>query len=86
MEYVPIQRLTTTQAELLFDIERGRVRSESEQIRLLELKQKNNRKRTASTESVPYRIIGNVVVINGVEIGRNMLERILSEMSSSSSK
>lgn len=86
VEYVPIQRLTTTQAELLFDIEKGRVRSESEQRRLLELKQKNNRKRIASAESVPYRIIGNVVVINGVELGRRMLERILSEMSSSSSK
>ena len=86
VEYVPIQRLTTTQAELLFDIERGRVRSESEQRHLLDLKQKDNRKKNASAESVPYRIIGNVVVINGVELGRNMLERILLEMSSFSSK
>ena len=80
IECVPIQRLTTTQAELLFDIERGRVRSESEQRCLLELKQKNNRKKISSTESVPYKIIGNVVVINGIELGRNMLMRILSEM------
>lgn len=86
VECVPIQRLTSTQADLLFDIERGRVRSESEQRRLLEMKQKNNRKQYGRAENVPYKIIGNVVVINGIELGRNMLERILLEMKGSSAK
>lgn len=76
---VPLQALTTTQTEALFDLEHGRVRTESEQRKILEARQAKNR-RNNSPHHIPYSVVGNIAIINGVKVGRGTLLKILREM------
>ena len=77
---VPLQALSPSQATLLIDMEGGKIRSVSEQkTRLREM----NERAIAGAKSAPkvrYRIVGNVCIINGIEVGRETLRNILAEM------
>lgn len=74
--------LSAAQATLLIDTDNGRVRSVTEQRRVLESRPDYFRPRALKKRKSPpsYRICGTVLIVNGVEIGREELRNILQEM------
>lgn len=79
-ECVPLNAMTNTQVEVLIDVERGCVRSEEAQREMIDSRQEEARRRAKRETVPPYRVVGRVAIINGVEISRGVLERILREI------
>lgn len=78
---VPIASITPSQASLLIDMENGKIRSVEEQIKLIDNSMITDHPRNRMKGSKPhYQIIGNVVRIGGVEIGKETLRNILNEL------
>lgn len=76
---VPIASLSTSQANLLIDEERGRVRTVDEQLQIIKDKAKEDRDERGKPR-VKYLILGNTVRIGNIEIGKETLRKILREM------
>lgn len=78
---IPISSLSTQQANILFDMTNGKIRSVDEQRKYLD-ERTTGLIRNANEKGRPpkYQICGNVCIIAGVEIGKETLKRILSEM------
>lgn len=78
---VPLAALSVAQSNILFDMERGKVRTVEEQRKII-AERNNTITAAVSTKkkAVKYQIIGNVCIINGVEIGKGELKRILTAM------
>lgn len=79
---VQLQQLSAEQANRLFDIEKGCVRSAEEQRKLLKGRNAECSAALGAKDGEParYRILGNVCFINGIEVGRETLRKILAEM------
>ena len=78
---VPLAELSVAQSNILFDMENGKVRTIEEQRRIIAERNKTTTAAvTSKKKSVKYQIIGNVCIINGVEIGKGELKRILAAM------
>lgn len=82
---VQLGALSSSQATLLIDADKGKIRSVSEQRKVIEARPDYFRPKRGGNEKykkqkAKYRICGAVVIINGVEIGREELRNILNEM------
>ena len=77
---VPLQALSPSQASLLIDMEGGKVRSVEEQRERIREMNEQSVAGAQAGNRVRYRIVGNVCIINGVEVGRETLKNILAEM------
>lgn len=81
---VSLSALTAPEADLLIDVEKGEVRTVAQQRQLVLDRQKVSLGKTIgdslTRQQVPYRICGNVCIINGVELGLGTLKAIVAEM------
>ena len=81
---VPISALTTPEAEILIDREKGKVRTVAQQRKLILARRKEALGETVTDnltrQEIPYRICGNVCVIGQHELSLGTLKGIVGEM------
>lgn len=84
LKVVPIANLSIKEAELLIDEERGCVRSVEEQRRVIASRREADGTLSiaAKAASVPYRIVGSVLIVANVELGLETLRNIVGEIES----
>lgn len=84
---IPIQTMSDAQAQLVFDIKAGRVRTEAEQKKIIASQNASILRSESVKRGRPpkYEVRGSVCIIGGIEIGRETLRKILAEMDAAKS-
>ena len=79
---VPVAALSVRQASILIDEDAGRIRTIDEQKKIVEERNAAMGKpsKPGAKPPIKYQILGNVVRIYGIEIGKETLKKILREM------
>lgn len=84
VKVVPLAELSRKDAELLIDEGAGRIRSVEEQRRIVAAEREANGSVAVGPHgaSVPYRIVGSVLIVANVELGLETLRNIVGEIES----